>query len=79
MEKMTLKQFYQILENFDWFYEFADDLRAEKAGAERFKEVGLIAFHNGPAYVDLMKAYRSYVWSGPAWGTVKKPKPELPK
>lgn len=76
--KLTLGQFYKMLEAFDWFYVFSDDSKVEKEGELKFKDLGMLAFHNGPKYVKLMEQYRAYVWSGPAWKTEKKPKPEIP-
>ena len=75
---MTLRELYAELERHDWFYEMSDDQRVWNEGLR--KELDLQRkcqqVEGGTA---LYAAFTAHHFSGPAWGTTKKPKPPLPE
>jgi len=74
---MTLAELYRELERHDWFFEMSDDPRVYSSGRENQNRLRTAAqFIEGGR--DLMSAYSKHVFSGPAFGTAKAPKPPRP-
>lgn len=73
----TLTDLYDQLEKHDWFYEMSDDhsvwTRGESAKAKLIKLANSL---DGGR--ELMQAFTDHYYSGPPWGTEKKPKPQRP-
>jgi len=74
---MTLAELYRELERHDWFYAMSDDHRVYTArhDDERRLQREAATIEGGR---DLMSAYSQHVFSGPAFGTPKAPKPPRP-
>lgn len=75
---MTLAELYRELERHDWFHEMSDDPRIYHAGQENWRrlEREAMSIEGGP---ELRQAYIKHVFSGPAFGSPKAPKPEKPE
>lgn len=74
---MTLSEFFNLLENHDWFFEMSDDGRVYRRGESQRARIEQVAAES-PAHKALFEAFRAHMFSGPAWGTAKQPKPERP-
>jgi hypothetical protein len=74
----TLTELYRALENFDWFYERSDDHGVYRQGSAAWASLQQEArgIAGGP---ELLAAFITHHYSGPAWGTQSKPKPPAPK
>lgn len=70
---MTKKEYFEAVENFDWYFQMSDDSRAYNAGCQREKELIQIGRENG--WLHIWQAWKDYMFSGEPWGTEKKPKP----
>jgi hypothetical protein len=75
---MSLIEFYDNLNKFDWFFAFSDDHRVYTAGIKRRAELLSIARKNGTKYEEMFKAFSNHHFSGKPWNTEKQPKPERP-
>lgn len=74
---IELQEFYDKLERFDWYYEWSDDGKVYRKGQEEARKLSREA-SGDPGKLDLYKAFKEYVSSGPAFNTEQKPKPERP-
>jgi hypothetical protein len=74
---MTLAELYRELERHDWFFEMSDDPRVYSQGREHWDRMqrDMMTVEGGP---ELVRAYTKHVFSGPAFGTPKAPKPAKP-
>lgn len=75
---MTLTEFYDQLERHDWYHAMSDDHRVWQQGQAARLVLSETADAGGPAYQALLEAYSNYVFTGPSWGTDRKPKPPQP-
>lgn len=75
---MTLNEYYVLLANHDWFYQFSDDDRAFRAGRDGFNKLKTIAFES-PEHQKLFEDWTHHVFSGPSYKTEKQPKPVRPE
>jgi hypothetical protein len=73
---MTLRELYRELEAHDWYYMMSDDSRVYERGNETQRELKA-ASARIPGGLELFDAFQAFHGSGPAWGTPKKPKPNL--
>jgi len=76
--KPTLQQFFDDVAGHDWFHEMSDDHSVYSRGEANWKRLTVIANTNGPGYVAILNAWRSYHYSGLVFGSEKKPKPIRP-
>jgi len=76
MFKMTLTEFYDILNKFDWYYDFSDDHRVYMRGEKRKSEILHMVREGGEKFDALYKAFVAHHFSGTGWNTEKAPKPE---
>ena len=74
---MNLNEFYDALENHDWFWMFSDDLKVKKNGENAEYELNEIAKLSSD-HQDLLNAFRAYHFSGEPWKTERCPKPNRP-
>ena len=77
MDKVSLIDFYQMLEWHDWFYSYSDDHRVWLNGQENAGKLAEIA-KQSEEHNKLFRDYSKHVFSGPSWNTEKSPKPEKP-
>jgi hypothetical protein len=74
---MTIAELYRALERHDWFYAQSDDPGVYRQG--RSNSITLLtAARNLIDGEKLYEAYSKHVFSGPAFGTPKHPKPPMP-
>ncbi|QMI49892.1 hypothetical protein [Burkholderia sp. MBR-1] len=75
--KVSLPEFYAMLENHDWYSGFSDDYRTQELGEDRFAQLTAIAEADAEKR-KLLDAFRLHHFSGEAWNTPKAEKPLLP-
>lgn len=73
---MSLLEFYDALDRFDWYYDFSDDGRVWRAGEAGHKRLKAIVAEGGDKYEALYNGFVDHYFSGKPWGTEKSPKPE---
>lgn len=78
MEKMNLQDYYDLLEQHDWYYIFSDDHKVYEKGKSNQDKLVDLAEENGPKFKELYKAFGDHYFSGKPWDTEQKPKPERP-
>lgn len=71
---MDRSDYYDKLDAHDWYYELSDDMNKYSAGEESYKELRGIAAQSNELH-SLFRAFKEHYFSGPAWNTVKQPKP----
>lgn len=77
--KISIQDFYQLLDDHDWYYQFSDDDRVYRRGAASMIGLMNIAANNGPEYKALLEAFNMHYFSGKPWKTPKAPKPDMPR
>lgn len=73
-----LLEFYGELSRHDWHYEMSDDLSVWRNGCaseSRLREKA----RRSPVYQRMFDEFYLHMFSGQAWGTKKRPKPEKPE
>jgi len=73
---MTLAELYKGLEQHDWFHLMSDDASVCERGQSEWRRLQYAAAALGVP--ELFTEYSKHVFSGPAFGTEKEPKPEMP-
>ena len=76
---MTLTEFYDQLEKFDWYYANSDDHSVWRRGETRWQEIVQTAKDNGPEFLNLLHEYGKHMYSGKTWDTEQAPKPARPR
>ena len=66
-----------MLSGHDWYYDYSDDHGVWQRGKDASERLRRIS-ENGQEYKDLRLAFRTYYFSGDAFGKEKQPKPEKP-
>lgn len=75
---MTLREFYDKLQRFDWFYTFSDSNSVVREGQAAESRLSSEAARLGPEYLNLFNSYHDSLWSGPTFGTELIPLPKKP-
>lgn len=75
-KKMTIEDFYALLENHDWYCHFSDSEQAAKAGRQSLLLLNKIASHH-PLFKSLLDRFDAHMFSGDAWNTQQTEKPIL--
>lgn len=78
MNNVTLTEFWEMLNNHDWYYMMSDDIRVERSGQSNWHRLLNIATKGGDPYGELMEAFRSHYFTGKPFNTEQTPKPERP-
>ena len=73
----NLKIYYEMLENFDWFYAMSDDHSVWKSGESHFSYLRKLAEKYGGRYKELYTEYTRYI--GSLMTSKKLHKPERPE
>ena len=77
--EISLVEYYDVLNSFDWYYVMSEDHGVWKSGEARWAKIYNIAIVNEGRYMKLLNGFRDYYNSGQPWGTERQPKPERPK
>lgn len=75
-KKMTIEEFYALLESHDWYCHFSDSEQAAKAGRQSLLLLNKIASHH-PLFKSLLEQFDAHMFSGDAWNTQQTEKPIL--
>lgn len=75
--RITVVEFYDICQGFDWHYAMSDDFRVWQRGEEEGRWVREVARQN-PGFEQIYDAWRKYIFSGKHYGVPEAPKPERP-
>lgn len=79
MKQVSLAEYYDMLEKFDWYYAFSDSHNVWLAGEAQWEKFRVIA-EQSPAHAELNRAWRDYMNTGPQFGDpVRAPKPVRPE
>lgn len=70
-----LHQYFNECEMFDWFYEFSDSHRVWENGEREYKRLKSRS-RTSPEHAKIFSAWFEYSFSGRAFGTDKKERPE---
>lgn len=73
---MDLKEYFQSLMGFDWYYAFSDDGRVWRAGEARGAELKRIS-NTSPTHKAMWEAWSNHMFSGEPWKTKQTPEPKL--
>jgi hypothetical protein len=76
-DSVTLEQYWVMLNNHDWYYNYSDDPSVWRRGSNNeAKMVG--TSKQSPEHEALYKGFVAHHFSGDPWKTEKQPKPERP-
>jgi len=74
---MTIAELYKALEAHDWFHAMSDSREVYERGQNEWRRLQYASV--ALCVPELFNEYSRHVFSGPAFGTPKHPKPEMPK
>lgn len=72
----TVAEFFDACAAHDWTYNFSDDHSVWKRGEAERKRL-MADMKDDPLKVAIFKAWQAHVFSGPAYGTERQPRPVL--
>jgi hypothetical protein len=75
---VNLKDFYQMLKQHDWYYEYSDDYGVYMRGKANRNKLKKMAAQS-PAHQHLFDSFFRHYFSGEPFSTEKTPLPEEPK
>jgi len=75
---MTLSQFYDFLENHDWYYQYSDDHSVYSKGSRERVFINKISSES-ENHRNLLKGFEEHIFSGPEFNTKKAIKPDRPR
>lgn len=74
---VSLREFYSMLENHDWYFDWSDDMRVYRAGKESLNK--LISLSQvSPKHRELFQDFESYMFTGEPWGDERSDRPKIP-
>ena len=73
----SIVEYYEMLKNHDWYYDFTEDDEVWKKGTEEREHLRSIASEKGLDYERMWKAFNDAMFSGEPWGTEKVELPRL--
>lgn len=79
MEGMTLNEYYDLLDNHDWYFDFSDDRNVRALGQNNDHKIKKIANTHGKKYLALYQHFHLHHFSGPSFDSPEAPKPERPE
>jgi hypothetical protein len=74
---VSLSEFWDMLNQHDWYHVFSDSWEIDQRGAENRAKLLEIA-HQSDAHTKLFIDFENHYWTGKPWGTEQAPKPERP-
>lgn len=77
MDKISLADFWDMLNAHDWHHMMSDDGGVDRAGSANAARLARIA-EQSEAHKELLKAFHQHNWSGLPWNTAQFPKPIRP-
>ena len=77
-ENKELAEFWEKLDQHDWYYQMSDDGRVYRAGAQA-ENLLLNEARTSLFKMALYNAFHLNHFSGKTWGTEKAPKPQKPE
>jgi len=72
----SIVEYFEMLKNHDWYYDFADDHSVWEAGKLEHKRLERIALEKQLDYLRMWLQFNQAMFSGEPWGT---PKVEIPR
>lgn len=78
MNKPTLVEYWDMLNNHDWYHMMSDDSRVDRAGTINLSKL-LDITKLGDEYKDLYTEFRTHHFTGKPWDSEQTPKPKRPK
>ncbi|MDN7430798.1 hypothetical protein [Burkholderia sp. AU45388] len=78
IHRPTIEQFYDMLDQHDWFFGYSDDSRVYRNGSDDLERLKAIAVSVGDNYAALLAAFQRHHFSGEPWSTPKWDKPPRP-
>lgn len=76
--KISLKDYWNMLDRHDWHYDCSDDHRIWASGLGNEKKLLSIATQSAD-HKKLYEAFRRHYFSGEAFGTPQQPQPPCPR
>lgn len=77
MDKVSLSDYWDMLEEHDWFHMMSDDGGVDRRGDANYRRLAKIA-EQSKEHLAMLKAFHEHKWTGKIWGTEKAPKPGRP-
>lgn len=74
----TLPEFWDVLNNFDWYYMMSDDGSVYRGGERAYQRIVAMATAGGPEFEALFEKFREHKFSGEPWATPSAPRPDRP-
>ena len=74
---MNIQEYYDLLDEHDWFYQFSDDMRVYNAGNVAQKKIQHLS-ETSTVHRDLYLSFQGYIFSGPSYKTAHLTKPVRP-
>lgn len=74
----TLNEYYDELEQHDWFFEYSDDNRVWRAGVNNRNKL-IEMSKESEEHKTLYDGFYRFHFSGPSFGTIKNIKPKRPE
>ena len=74
---MIAAEFYDKCAAHDWFYDLSDDQSVGMRGECQRKNLVALA-NESVEFLAIFNAWQAFMFSGPAFGTPKNPKPDRP-
>lgn len=78
MDKVTLAEYWDLLNKHDWYHMMSDDGRVDRAGSVNFSKLAKIA-EQSDDHKALLAAFHQHYWTGKPWNTEQQPKPVRPE
>lgn len=78
LRPIPLRTFWQMLDQFDWYYAFSDDSVVFREGHNAESRLYALSAQS-PEHRALFEAFHRHMFSGPAWETEQAPKPPKPE
>lgn len=77
MDKITLSQFWEMVDKHDWYHEMSDDRGVDARGAANWRKLKAISGQSSE-HAEILEAFTKHHYSGKPWNTEQKPKPKKP-
>lgn len=75
---VTLKEYYKMLKEHDWYFDWSDDGRVWEKGRAAHSRLAAMSTQS-PEHKALWEGFKSHKFTGKPWNTEQAPMPEEPK